>query len=70
MLLLEPLAVGSGAGPPSSAPAAGGGWRLSLMVQRTADEMMAVHSAKQYWEAALEVAAAYRLDCDQVYRCG
>ena len=38
------------------------------MVQRTADELVAVHSARKEWDAAIEVATAYHLDCDPVYR--
>ena len=41
---------------------------MSVMVQRSAEEMLAVHAANKDWTAALEVAMAYHLDCDLVYR--
>lgn len=45
------------------------GWRLSLLAQRTsAASTPQVHVAAQRWQAALETANAYHLDCDAVYR--
>ena len=85
LLLLEPgpappfgvLKAAPLTGPPSPTPpparqgpeAAAGCWRLSVMVQRSAEEMVGVHAANKDWSAALEVANAYGLDCDFVYKC-
>ena len=43
--------------------------RLWLLAQRTSAESTSqVHVAAQRWQAALETASAYHLDCDAVYR--
>ncbi|KAG1678031.1 hypothetical protein FOA52_000827 [Chlamydomonas sp. UWO 241] len=61
----------------ASAPGGGGGaqqqggaagWKLSLLVERGADEMMKVHMAAGQWGRALSVARAYSIDADAVYR--
>ena len=74
LLLLEPMSVPpAGDAPPPLKPMASSAlqvaWRLSVMVQRSAEEMVGVHVANKEWSAALEVAHSHRMDCDFVYKC-
>lgn len=74
LLLLEPFpipSVGDATPPlePMAMSAHQAAWRLSVMVQRSAEEMVGVHVANKEWSAALEVAHAHRMDCDFVYKC-
>ncbi|GAX79632.1 hypothetical protein CEUSTIGMA_g7073.t1 [Chlamydomonas eustigma] len=67
-----PTALPGGLLPPAAASAAaitsGAGWKVSIMAERTAEEMVAIHMKAQQWEAALLVAIAYHLDCDHIYK--
>ena len=39
-----------------------------MLVERSPEEMLAVHLGRKDWAAAFQVARAYGQDCDQVYR--
>ncbi|MEW5302472.1 MAG: hypothetical protein WDW36_005253 [Sanguina aurantia] len=43
------------------------GWRLLMLAERTAEEMMQVFIADENWGSAFQVARAYSLDADAVY---
>jgi hypothetical protein len=52
----------------ASAVPLGPGWKVSLVAERSAEEMVAIHVKAEQWEAALTVAIAYHLDCDHIYK--
>lgn len=44
------------------------GWRLTLLAQRTPEQMLQVHLRMHAWDAAQALAHVYRMDADAVYR--
>jgi hypothetical protein len=60
--------AGGGGGGGAQQPRSAAGWKLSLLVERAAVDMMEVHMAAGEWGRALSVARAHSLDADAVYR--
>ncbi len=65
--MLQPLRDSS---PSSSSQGGGvvGGWRMSALLVRTPEAMMAAHAQAGRWGEVFQVAQAYGMDQDEVYR--
>ncbi len=44
-------------------------WRLTVLAQRTPDEMLDVLAAKCDWDTAARLCQEYNFNADEVYRC-
>lgn len=62
----SPSAASSTAAVPSSTGQRG--FKVWLLAARSVQELMAIHLAASEWDEALQLAKAYRLYADEVYR--